>query len=217
MNKLIEDLKKDLKDSRNYILFLIPLIVVSIIFCIIIKIGISEFDNYILGQISKVVNYRLTVIMGIITSMCTPTTMLYIVLLCLLLFKNKRIGIGITFALLFSGGTNLILKAIFSRQRPIQYMLIDESGYSFPSGHSMVSIAFYGFLIYVFYNVIENKKVRNIVLSLLVLLIIAIAFSRLYFGVHYPTDVLAGLTLGYISLYIYIKIFSKYIIKNEKT
>ena len=65
------------------------------------------------------------------------------------------------FALIFSSGINLILKLIFSRQRPLEYMLIDESGYSFPSGHSMVSIAFYGFLIYICYNLIKNKAARK--------------------------------------------------------
>ena len=110
---------------------------------------------------------------------------------------------------------NLALKFMFSRQRPLEYMLIDETGYSFPSGHSMVSMAFYGFLIYLCYKLIDKKWLRNLSITLLSLLIALIAFSRLYFGVHYPTDVLAGLTFGYILLFVYIKIFSKYIL-NEK-
>lgn len=215
MKRLIEDAKKDLKENKSYILFLIPLVIVAIIFCIIIGIGISKCDNYILTQISKIVNYNLTVVMGMITSMCHPMTLVYIVLLCLVIFKNKKIAVGVTFSLIFSGVMNLILKAIFSRQRPIEYMLIDESGYSFPSGHSMVSIAFYGFIIYVCYNLIKNKKVKCIIISVLSLLIALIAFSRLYFGVHYPTDVLAGLTLGYVTLFLYIKVFSKYILESK--
>lgn len=216
MKRLIEDAKKDLKENKSYIFFLIPLIIVAVIFCIIIGIGISKCDNYILEQISKIVNYHLTVIMGMITSMCSPIILIYIVLLCFVIFKNKKIAFGVMFALIFSSGINLILKLIFSRQRPLEYMLIDESGYSFPSGHSMVSIAFYGFLIYICYNLIKNKKLRTIIISVLSLLILLIAFSRLYFGVHYPTDVLAGLTLGYITLFFYIKIFSRYILEKNK-
>ena len=95
-------------------------------------------------------------------------------------------------------------------------MLIDESGYSFPSGHSMISIAFYGFLIYVGYKLIKNKWVRVTYITTLCLLIATIAFSRLYFGVHYPTDILAGLTIGYVLLCLYIKLFETKIFKKEE-
>lgn len=215
MKKLIEDVKKDIK-NKSYMIFLIPLIIVAIMFCIIIGIGITKFDNYMLGQISKLVNYNLTVFMGIITSMCEPIVLLYIALLCLVIFKNKRISIGVTFCLVFTGISNFVLKAIFSRQRPLEYMLIDESGYSFPSGHSMVSIAFYGFLIYIGYKLIKKKWVKITYITMLSLLIATIAFSRLYLGVHYPTDVLAGLTIGYILLYVYIKLFESKIFLKEK-
>ena len=70
MKKLIEDAKKDVKDNKSYIIFLIPLIIVAIIFCVIIGIGITKCDNYILSEISKLENYNLTVVMGIVTSMC---------------------------------------------------------------------------------------------------------------------------------------------------
>ena len=74
MKKLIDDVKKDFCERKSYILFLIPLIIVAILFLLIILIGISNFDNYILGKISKIVNYNLTVVMGIITSMCQVYT-----------------------------------------------------------------------------------------------------------------------------------------------
>lgn len=215
MKKIVEDFKKDLNNNKSYIVFLIPLVIVALIFCIIIALGFNKVDNYILSEISHVVNYNLTVVMGIITSMCKPINLLLIVLFCLVIFQNKRIGIGVAFSLFGSGVMNLCLKFCFSRQRPLKYMLIDESGYSFPSGHSMVSIAFYGFLIYICYKMINKRWIRNFIIALLSILIALIAFSRLYFGVHYPTDVLAGLTFGYIFLYVYIRIFNKYIFYKE--
>ena len=217
MNNIVEDFKKDLDNNKSYIMFLIPLVIVAVIFCIIIVLGFNKVDNYILSEISNIVNYNLTVVMGIITSMCKPINLLLVVLFCLVIFENKRIGIGVAFALFGSGAMNLCLKFCFSRQRPLKYMLIDESGYSFPSGHAMVSMAFYGFLIYICYKMIKRKWLKNLMISLLSILIALIAFSRLYFGVHYPTDVLAGLTFGYIFLYVYIRIFNKYIFnKKEK-
>lgn len=215
MGKLIEEFKEDLKVNKGYISFLIPLVFVAIIFTVIILLGFNKVDNYILSKISTIVNYNLTVVMGIITSMCKPATLLLIVLLCIVVLKNKRIGIGVMFSLLGSGVMNLALKLCFSRQRPLKYMLIDETGYSFPSGHSMVSIAFYGFLIYICYKLIKKKWIRNVAITLFSLLVMLIAFSRLYFGVHYPTDVLAGLTFGYIFLYIYIRVFNKYILQGK--
>ena len=215
MKSLIKDLKKDFKFNRNYIYFLIPLVIVAILFVIIIVNGITKTDTYILSKISTIVSYNLTVFMGIITSMCKPLSLVIITIFCLVAFRNKKIGIGVAMALLFSGVLNLILKFLFSRQRPLEYMLIDESGYSFPSGHSMVSIAFYGFLIYVTYKFVKNKYIKASLISFLSILIASIAFSRLYFGVHYPTDVLAGLTFGYVLLCGYIKVFNKYILSEN--
>ena len=81
-------------------------------------------------------------------------------------------------------------------------MIIEESGYIFPSGHSMASMAFYGFIIFLVWKYVKtNKKwIYTIVLSLLILLI---GISRIYLGVHYASDVLAGfiLTLAYLIIF----------------
>lgn len=93
-------------------------------------------------------------------------------------------------------------------------MLVEESGYSFPSGHSFVSIAFYGFLIYLIINS-KLKKQTKIVLSIvLASLILLIGISRIYLGVHYPSDVTAGFIGGAIYLMIFIEIVK--VVKGEK-
>lgn len=79
-------------------------------------------------------------------------------------------------------------------------------GYSFPSGHSMVSMAFYGFLIYLIYNNIKNKYIKWILICSLSILIILIGISRIYLGVHYTSDVLAGFLLSISYLVIYTRI-----------
>lgn len=81
-----------------------------------------------------------------------------------------------------------------------------QVGYSFPSGHSMVSMAFYGFLIYLIYNNIKNKYIKWILISSLSILIILIGISRIYLGVHYTSDVLAGFLLSISYLVIYTRI-----------
>ena len=90
-----------------------------------------------------------------------------------------------------------LLKALVQRPRPDQiFWLVMEHGYSFPSGHSMNGMFCYGILIYLLWRNCSNKTVRNVMTVLLCLLIPLIGYSRVYCGVHHPTDVLAGLFMG---------------------
>ena len=89
-------------------------------------------------------------------------------------------------------------------------MLIDESGYSFPSGHSMVGIAFYGMIIYITYKLIKKVWLRRIFTISLAVLIALIGFSRIYLGVHYPSDVIAGFAFGYMFLILFLLIARKH-------
>jgi undecaprenyl-diphosphatase len=104
---------------------------------------------------------------------------------------------------------NQVLKRIIRRPRPTGINLIKENGFSFPSGHSMVSMAFYGVLIYLINKSKLNKETKLLLSLLLSILILFIGISRIYLGVHYASDVLAGfsLSLAYliISIYIYEK------------
>ena len=109
---------------------------------------------------------------------------------------------------------NQLFKFILQRPRPSNYNIITEKGYSFPSGHSMVSMAFYGYIIYLVYKYIKNKYLKWIIISILSLLIISIGISRIYLGVHYTSDVLAGFLISISYLVIYINLTSA--ILNEK-
>lgn len=106
-----------------------------------------------------------------------------------------------------------MLKLFFIRERPFDSIII-ETGYSYPSGHSFVSLAFYGFLIFLILqsNISKNKK--YLFSFLLIFLILFIGVSRIYLGVHFPSDVLGGFLAGAIYLIIYIEIIRK--IEGEK-
>lgn len=89
------------------------------------------------------------------------------------------------------------IKNIFERPRPsLVNALLPESGYSFPSGHAFVAISFYGLLSCFFYRKIRNRFLKFLAVFLGVILILAIGFSRIYLGVHWPSDVLASYVLG---------------------
>ena len=137
-------------------------------------------------------------------------------IILLLVIKNKKIGLTIVGNLLIATILNILLKNILQRPRPIEYRLIDETGYSFPSGHSMVAMAFYGLLIYLIYRYEKNKFLKYILISLLSILIILIGISRIYLGVHYTSDVLAGFLISISYLIIYIKVINKFMNLNDK-
>lgn len=124
---------------------------------------------------------------------------------CLLvLIKNKRLAVSIPLNLILATLINYTLKQILQRPRPVDYRIIEENGYSLPSGHSMVSMAFYGYLIYLIYRNFENKYIKWTLITLLALLIISIGISRIYLGVHYTSDVIAGFLVAISYLIIYI-------------
>lgn len=89
-----------------------------------------------------------------------------------------------------------LLKFSFHRHRPELPWLTSASGYSFPSGHSLISMALYGFLAYLVFRNSRNSGSRLISSVGLLLLPVLIGISRVYLGVHYPSDVLAGWAVG---------------------
>ncbi|MCM3163822.1 phosphatase PAP2 family protein [Metabacillus litoralis] len=137
------------------------------------------------------------------------------------LFKRKIVGVIFLFVTLYSvRQLNYQLKEVFSRERPSFDAVYEASHYSFPSGHAMNSTAIYGFICFllVFYIIKEHKK-RMTAAVMTAVLVFLIGVSRMYLGVHYLTDVLAGWSVGFIWLVILSTIFAKihqFIDKNRR-
>ena len=129
-----------------------------------------------------------------------------------ILIKNKKIGLSIFSNLVIITALNQLLKRVLQRPRPTEYRIIEETGYSFPSGHSMVSMAFYGYLIYLIYKYVKNKYIKWISIVLLSLLICSIGISRIFLGVHYTSDVLGGFFISISYLVIYVSAVNKFLI-----
>ena len=142
---------------------------------------------------------------------------IFLIILTITLFiliKNKKIGLSIILNLIVITGLNQILKYILQRPRPTEYRLIEETGFSFPSGHSMVSMAFYGYLIYLIYKYVKNKYLKWISIVLLSILICSIGISRIYLGVHYTSDVLGGFLISLSYLIVYTLIVNRYLLED---
>jgi undecaprenyl-diphosphatase len=102
--------------------------------------------------------------------------------------------------ILGSTSTTFFIKYIYSRERPLEAFYL-ESTPSFPSGHAALSMALYGFLIYLLLRH-PHRHGRIFLITLLVSAIILIGFSRVYLGVHYPSDVMAGYVIGFMWIFL---------------
>ncbi len=159
-------------------------------------IGYNIISKYLISDFATPIAQFITNLGGEIC-LISSSVLLFIII------KNKKIGICVILNLAIATILNVLLKNILQRPRPIEYRIIDESGYSFPSGHSMISMAFYGFIIYLIYKYVKNKKVKYTSISILSILIFAIGISRIYLGVHYTSDVLAGFLIAISYLIVF--------------
>ena len=150
-----------------------------------------------------------TPIAKFITNFGGAIFLLVLAITLFILIKNKKIGFSIFLNLVIITMLNQLLKRILQRPRPTEFRIIEETGYSFPSGHSMISMAFYGYLIYLIYKYVKNKYVKWISIIILSILICSIGISRIYLGVHYTSDGLGGFFISISYLVIYISLINR--------
>lgn len=205
------------KNKKTIILF-VSLILFIFLTYNIFNNKIAFIDSYIEGIILSIRNDKLTDVMTIITNISSAYALIVITVLLLILIKNKKIPILITFNLIFSFLTSQLIKIILKRDRPVNISLVNAMGFSYPSGHSMVSMAYFGFIAYLVYKYIDNTIVKVILIITLFVSIFAIGFSRIYLGVHYFSDVLGGflLSISYLMLFININKFNLSEVKQWK-
>lgn len=194
----------------------IPIIIILTLIILIITLRVITTEELIIDTmaynlfVEKLRSPNLNKVMLLVATLSnTPVTVIFIIVL-LILIKDKKIALTIPANLLLITIINQILKLIIQRPRPIGYRLIEIGEYSFPSGHAMTSMALYGFLIYLSYKLIKNKNLKIFFITACILIIIIIGISRIYLGVHYCSDVLAGWSISIIYLIIYINILKSH-------
>ena len=103
----------------------------------------------------------------------------------------------------------LLLKYLFQRKRPLSPLLKAAKGLSFPSGHAIMSVTFYGMLLYILLHTVDIEWLKYLLTIVLVLLILLIGYSRVYLRVHYASDVLAGFIIGILWLLISLAVLNQ--------
>ena len=156
------------------------------------------------------VSMSMTVIMKMITTLGSSIVIVAGLISVAVLIRDKKYFKIFVFANLLAIILNNIIKLIVHRPRPSNTMtLAVESSYSFPSGHSMMSMVFYGLVIYYVRKFVKRKWISNLLTVVLSLVILAVGITRIYLGVHYATDVLAAYVIGFVYLFVFIKILEK--------
>lgn len=211
-------MKEKILNAKNFkwiILFICLLMFIAILEDVFEK-EIMKLDILGYGLISTIISENITPIAILITNFGGAITLIGLTIIFLLIMKNKKMSFSILLNLVIVTFLNIFLKNIIQRPRPDDFRLINETGYSFPSGHSMISMAYYGYLIYLIFKFVKNKKLKNFLITFLCILILTIGLSRIYLGVHYTSDVIAGFVLSVSYLIIYTSIIKKYIIEREE-
>lgn len=119
-------------------------------------------------------------------------------LVFLLKHKTRRFIIQTVAVSVLAALSNVVLKEAVNRARPSLEHLVLVTTLSYPSGHAMTAMAFYGFLIYLLTQFKMKTLIKAFLITVLSVLIFLIGISRIYLGVHYPSDVLAGFAGGLI-------------------
>ncbi len=171
---------------------------------------IAQFDNGVFDIVRGTISPKLTAIMTSITflgGIQGIAIFTVCVVAILLILKKFPLALFVSITILTGAGFNWLLKWIFKRERPDIEALIEQGGYSFPSGHSMSSFIFYGSLAFILFRALDHKRYKWASVAGVGLLVLLIGISRVYLGVHYPSDIVGGFTAGGAWLTLCITIY----------
>ena len=180
----------------------------------VLRGNLRSLDDQVFSLIHHIHYGYLTSFFKVITYLGSAVVLGGIVLFVLIFAHNKFIGISMGINLFLVSMLNLLLKNIFLIPRPDTITLIEEHGFSYPSGHAMVSLAFYGFAIYLINMKMKASIMKKLIMGLLVLFIILVGFSRIYLGVHHFSDIIGGYIISLAYLILYIKLDRKLGVKS---
>ncbi len=157
----------------------------------------------------------LTPVMESFSALATPVTLLVVLVVVAAFAPGRRPGWCCAVNLGLVVLINQVLKFIIQRPRPDGFRLATVSGFSFPSGHSMVAMAFFGLLAWFVWRYEKDRRQRAFLLAAFAFVIVMIGVSRVYLGVHYASDVIGGFCLSIIWLALYTRLAVPLFLGND--
>jgi len=159
----------------------------------------QRFDSFVRTAIHRHATPGLTRLMlglSFLGSVATVSVLCLVIVCAFLYFRRLRLAALLAITMLGMAALDFVLKLAFHRPRPVAFFGLSPNSYSFPSGHAFGSLCFYGVLAAISAARARGKAAKSCIWIGAVLLIGMIGLSRIYLGVHYPSDVIAGYCAG---------------------
>ncbi|MGQ3541242.1 phosphatase PAP2 family protein [Bacillus cereus] len=169
--------------------------------------GVTVMDTYVRGLVRGLQTESSLTFFSYFTKLGSAIGIVATLVISLLVFLKKRYYAAMIvypMGILITHLVNKGIKEIVKRERPSLNEALDALGYSFPSGHAMLSIMTFGFLTYIIAANLKSVAGKCVTTILMGIVILSIGLSRVILNVHYPTDILAGYCVGGILLIIAI-------------
>lgn len=190
----MQNLKKNI--SIPLLSAALSLAVFSIIALSISDNQIHRFDDSLITWIQGMESQGMTRWMELFTWIGSGIPVVIITILSMVVLyvflRHRRELLFLGCVIAGSAILNSLLKLMFQRARPTIHRIIEVSGYSFPSGHSMAAFSLYGGLAFLIWKHIPTAAGRVLMIIVSAMFILMIGMSRIYLGVHYPSDVVGG-------------------------
>ena len=186
-------MKKNIIELGIALIFLILFLI--ILYAVLTK-KISSLDQFVYDKISRLINPTNTKIMKCITFFGSVIGIIFGLFISYFFLESKFDKTFLTLIMLGEAALNNLIKVIIKRPRPIINPLVTETGYSFPSGHTMSSTIFFSMILFFLWKSHLSLKGKILCTILFGFLIFLVLSSRIYLGVHYFSDVFAGLLLS---------------------
>ncbi len=182
----------------------------ALLLCVV-KDCTAGFDDPVREWFYSLRGPAITGVAIVITTLANKYVIIGLCLLLLILPQTRMtFGIPLSVGALVTMLMNSLIKHLVERPRPEVVHLVTEHGFSFPSGHSITSMFFYGLAIWLVWRYVDNQTAKWILTVLLAIPMFLVGPTRIYLGVHFPTDVLGAWCLGFAAIVLFIEIVCIY-------
>jgi len=195
---------------KRKFLIIVSVLIFFIFFGLYLFDSVNGIDDAVYNFIISIKSNYMTNVMKFITIFGGTKFIIFLMIIFLYFgLRKKKIFNILNIIIIGEVILNNLVKIIVRRNRPILINLVHETSFSFPSGHTMVSVTLYGFIIYLLLKSNLSNKLKYLFISVLIILITLIIISRIYLGVHYFSDCIAGVGLACAYLLLSIEVIER--------